>query len=81
MHAISTILSILGWITLLGGFLILLAEAYRISIVWLVSLIVPVILLFFIARHWAEARAGTLVAIAGISLIALGAYLEPNRIG
>jgi len=62
-------------INFVGAFIVLVA-AFKESVWWgLGSLFVPIIWLIFVIVHWARAKKGFLLQLAGIAVMAAGAMV------
>ncbi len=62
----------LGVLLMVIGGLMLLWAAFKESILWgLGCIVVPLVILFFVATHWQQAKIGFLIQLAGIVLFVL----------
>jgi hypothetical protein len=70
------VLVVVGGIISLIFSVIILIKAFQTSIVWgLGSLFVPLVILVFVAMHWAETQKPFLYVVGGWILVAIGAAI------
>ncbi len=63
---------------LMGGLMVLFA-AFRESILWgLGSIVIPLVMLFFVATHWSESKRGFLIQLMGVALFVIGRIMAPG---
>ena len=76
MTSIATLLVFGGLlVTLVGGFIFLLA-AFRENVIWgLGCLLVSPVSLFFLILHWDRAKAGFFIELQGLAIILVGVLL------
>ena len=81
MNALGITLLVLGGIAAIIGGIMMVVAAFRQSIWWgLAYLFVPVASLVFVFVHWAEAKKGVLINLAGFVLLVGGAFaMAPVR--
>jgi hypothetical protein len=79
MLTLAYILVTVGGVISLAGGIILLVAAFRVSVGWglallfLSWLVIPLVV--FLVTHWAEARAGFLISIAGWVVCGVGGFV------
>lgn len=71
------IIGILGAIVGFVGFIMVLIEAWSDGLLWfLCSLFIPFVVFAYIFTHWARAKKGFMVIVAGLVLQILGLALS-----
>jgi hypothetical protein len=73
------VLLIAGLVAALIGSVMIIAAAFRTSIVWgVASLLIPFAAFVFIGLNWGKAKAGFFWAAAGAALLFVGTMMAPG---
>ncbi len=79
MDALAITLLIFGLLTLVVGSIMMLVAAFRESVWWgLGCLLFSPVGLVFLIIHWAEAKRGFLVHLAGLAILIGGVFVSPT---
>jgi len=72
-------LPLVGILIAIVGGIWLLVVAFRESLLWgLACLVVPIVMLLFVATHWSESKTPFLVQVAGWALFLVGTQVGSN---
>jgi hypothetical protein len=73
MSILGTLLILAGGITMLVGGIMILIAAFKESVMWgVLALLVPFAAFVFVFTHFAEAKKGFFIWLAGLPLYAIG---------
>jgi len=81
MISIGMILSLVGGVIALVGFIWVVILAFKQSILWGLACIIPCVQIIFAIMHWEKARKPFLIALGGTALCSLGSYLTRGAAG
>lgn len=68
MATLGLILMLVGVLLNLGGGIILLIAAFRVSILWGIGMFIPFVGIVFLFKYWEEAKTGFLISLGGVGL-------------
>jgi hypothetical protein len=69
-------LSVIGYVVMLVGFIMIVVKAFKTSIGWgIASLLIPIVALVFVAMNWAISKKPFLIWLAGLALAIIGGVL------
>ena len=75
----GSLLVIIGSIVFFVGWIWIIIEAFKTSILWgLGTLIVPIVGLIFVLMNWEDGKKPFLIYLAGIALMVVGVILSPH---